>query len=124
MASMLCPLLVGRNGEVSDLTHALDAAADGHGGVVFVTGDEGVGKSSLAKAVRDQAAARQFQVVTGRATQSTVPVAYRPVSEALISAARSGVVPEMPSASNYRAALGSLVPEWSQPGAARAHVSP
>jgi DNA-binding CsgD family transcriptional regulator len=124
MAPMLCPLLVGRGDEVSGLTAALDAAADGHGGVVFVTGDEGVGKSRLTEAVRDQAAARQFTVLTGRATQSTVPVAYRPVSEALISAARSGVVPEMPRISNYRAALGSLVPEWNQPSDARAHVSP
>ncbi len=121
---MLCPALVGRDAELSDLTAALDAAAAGHGGALFVTGEEGVGKSRLTKALCGQATARGFKIMTGRGTRSAVPVPYRPVAEALLGAARGGVVPEMPVVSNYRAALGSLVPEWSQPGDARAHVSP
>jgi DNA-binding CsgD family transcriptional regulator len=121
---MLCPALVGRAAELSDLTAALDAAADSHGSAVFVTGDEGVGKSRLTKALCEQACARGFTIMTGRGTRSAVPVPYRPVAEALMGAARTGLVPDMPVISNYRAALGSLVPEWSQPGDAKAHVSP
>src|SRR6266436_4040827 len=121
---MLCPILVGRTPELTDLTAALDAAATGHGGAVFVTGEEGAGKSRLTRALCDEATARGFMVMTGRGTRSAVPVAYRPVAEALIGAARTGVAPDMPVVSNYRAALGSLVPEWSKPGDGRAHVSP
>jgi DNA-binding CsgD family transcriptional regulator len=124
MGAMLCPALIGRDTELSDLTAALDAAGGGHGGAVFVTGDEGVGKSRLTRALRDRASARGVKVMTGRGTRSAVPVPYRPVAEALMGAARNGVVPDMPVISNYRAALGSLVPEWSQPGDARANVSP
>ena len=124
MDSVLCPVLVGRSAELGDLTSALDAAAAGNGGAVFVTGEEGVGKSRLVRALCEQASARGFTVMTGRGTSSSVPVPYRPVAEALMGAARSGVVPSMPLISNYRAALGSLVPEWSRPADARAHVSP
>ena len=124
---MLCPDLISRSAEQATLAAALEAAADGRGGVVFITGDEGVGKSRLAKEASDQACARGFDVITGRATQSAVPVPYRPIGEALLGAARNGLVPDtpdMPVISNYRAALGSLVPEWRRPGDAGAHVSP
>jgi DNA-binding CsgD family transcriptional regulator len=124
MDGMLCPVLVGRSAELGELAGALDAAAGEHGGAVFVTGEEGVGKSRLAKALCEQASARGMTVMTGRGTSSAVPVPYRPVAEALMGVARSGVVPSMPLISNYRAALGSLVPEWSRPADARAHVSP
>ncbi len=124
MDGKLCPALVGRGAELSALTAALDAAAAGHGSAVFVVGEEGAGKSRLTKALCGQATARDFKIMTGRGTRSAVPVPYRPVAEALLGAARSGVVPDMPVVSNYRAALGSLVPEWSQPGDDQAHVSP
>jgi DNA-binding CsgD family transcriptional regulator len=127
MESMLCPELIGRSAELSTLTAALDAADEGHGGVVFVTGDDGVGKSRLARDLCSLAAERGFDVLSGRGTQSAVPVPYRPIAEALLGAARGGVVPtapDMPVISNYRAALGSLVPEWRRPGDGTAHVSP
>jgi DNA-binding CsgD family transcriptional regulator len=124
MDSVLCPVLVGRNTELAELTRALDSAAAGRGGAVFITGEEGVGKSRLAKALCEQATERGMTVMTGRGTSSSVPVPYRPVAEALMGAARGGLVPGMPLMSNYRAALGSLVPEWSHPGDAKAHVSP
>jgi DNA-binding CsgD family transcriptional regulator len=127
MESMLCPELIGRSAQLDALTVALDAADEGHGGVVFVTGDDGVGKSRLVKHLCSQAADRGFEVLKGRGTRSAVPVAYRPVAEALLGAARSGVVadtPDMPVISNYRAALGSLVPEWRRPGDDTTHITP
>jgi DNA-binding CsgD family transcriptional regulator len=127
MECVLCPELTGRSAEIDALTEALDAAEDGHGGVVFITGDDGVGKSRLAKYACSLAGKRGFDVMGGRGTQSAVPAPYRPVIEALLGAARAGVAPttpEMTAISNYRAALGSLVPEWRRPGDAHAHVSP
>jgi DNA-binding CsgD family transcriptional regulator len=124
MESMLCPVLIGRSAETRALTRELDAAGQGHGGAVLVTGDAGVGKSRLAREAIAVAASRGYFILAGRATDSAVPVPFRPVTEALMGAARSGVVPDAPGISDYRAALGTLVPEWSRPGDADAEVSP
>jgi DNA-binding CsgD family transcriptional regulator len=124
MESMLCQILVGRSAEMQSLTDALDAAGQGRGGAVLVTGDAGVGKSRLAREAIAMAASRGYLVLTGRATESAVPVPFRPITEALMGAARSGIVPDAPGISDYRAALGTLVPEWSRAGDAGAEVSP
>jgi DNA-binding CsgD family transcriptional regulator len=121
---MLCQVLIDRGAELSALSDALDAAAEGRGRAVFVTGDAGVGKSRLVREASDLASARGMRVLSGRATESAVPVPYRPVTEALMGAARAGVVPDAPGIADYRAALGTLVPEWSRPGDADAEVSP
>jgi DNA-binding CsgD family transcriptional regulator len=124
MESMLCPVLIGRSAEMRALTGELDAAGQGRGAAVLVTGDAGVGKSRLAREAIALAASRRYFVLTGRATESAVPVPFRPISEALMGAARSGMVPDAPGISDYRAALGTLVPEWSRPGDGDAEVSP
>jgi DNA-binding CsgD family transcriptional regulator len=124
MESMLCPVLIGRSAELGALTAALDGASQGVGGAVFITGDAGIGKSRLSRDVAYLASARDFQVLTGRGTQSTVPVPYRPIAEALLGAARAGLTPSAPGLSDYRPALGALVPEWSLPGDAGAPISP
>ena len=121
---MLCPVLIGRSAELTALTEALDAAAGGRGGAIFLTGDAGVGKSRLCREVVAEAMRRGFLVLGGRATESAVPVPFRPISEALMGAARAGVVPDSPGIADYRAALGTLVPEWSRPGDDDAEVSP
>jgi DNA-binding CsgD family transcriptional regulator len=112
---MLCPVLIDRGAELHALTAALDKASGGAGGMVFLTGDAGVGKSRLAREISGVAASRGVKVLTGRATESVVPVPFRPIAEALMRVARAGVVPDTPEMSNYRPALASLVPEWSRP---------
>jgi DNA-binding CsgD family transcriptional regulator/tetratricopeptide (TPR) repeat protein len=123
MGSMLCPVLISRFAEVRALTAALDRVQDHDGGVIVVTGDAGVGKSRLVAEVSSLASARGFTVLGGRATQSTVPVPFRPITEALIRAARAGLVPDTPEIADYRPALGSLVPEWRRPGDDNAEIS-
>ena len=124
MGEMLCPSLIGREAELAALTTAMEKARDGLGSVVFVTGDAGVGKSRLVREASAAAAASGMRVITGRAVDSTVPVPFRPVTEALLKLARDGVVPEGPEIADYRPALGSLVPEWSCPGDDVAENSP
>jgi len=124
MESMLCPVLIGRNVEVGALSDALDAAEEGCGGAVVVTGDAGVGKSRLAKEAASLACSRGFRVLLGRAVESSVPVPFRPISEALMGVARAGAVPDAPAIADYRAALGALVPEWSRPGDVDSEISP
>jgi len=121
---MLCPVLIGRSAEVGTLTDALASAGKGHGAVVFVTGDAGVGKSRLATESASLARSRGFCVLHGRAVESSLPVPFRPISEALMGIARAGTVPDSPSIADYRAALGALVPEWSRPGDADSELSP
>jgi DNA-binding CsgD family transcriptional regulator len=124
MESMLCPVLIGRGAELRTLTRELDAAGRSHGSAVLVIGDAGIGKSRLVREAIAVAAERNYLILTGRATESAVPVPFRPIIEALMGAARSGVVPDAPSTCDYRAALGTLVPEWSRPGDSDAEVSP
>jgi DNA-binding CsgD family transcriptional regulator len=121
---MLCPVLIGRSAELGVLTAALDGAAQGLGGAAFITGDAGVGKSRLTRDVSYTASAGDFQVLTGRGTESAVPVPYRPIAEALLGAARAGLRPNAPGISDYRSALGALVPEWGQPGSPETSISP
>src|SRR5579871_670097 len=122
MESMLCPVLIGRSAELDVLTAALDRAAQGLGGAVFITGDAGIGKSRLTRDVSYTAAARDFQVLTGRGTESAVPVPYRPIAEALLGAARAGLRPT--ASPDYRSALGALVPEWNPQGSPEVAISP
>jgi DNA-binding CsgD family transcriptional regulator/tetratricopeptide (TPR) repeat protein len=123
MESLLCPVLIERRDELDALTDALDEAAHGRGQTIFVTGDAGVGKSRLVREAAGLATARGFHVLTGRGTESAVPVPYRPVTEALMGAARSGVTLDIPGLADYRAALGSLVPEWRQPEVRTGQIS-
>ncbi|MGH9252798.1 MAG: ATP-binding protein, partial [Acidimicrobiales bacterium] len=50
----MAPVLLGRAGELSALTDAVQAVADGTGRFVHITGEAGIGKSSLlAAAMRE-----------------------------------------------------------------------
>jgi DNA-binding CsgD family transcriptional regulator len=120
---MLCPVLIGREAELGVLTAALDKAESGAGGVVFLAGEAGVGKSRLARELSTLAASRGFAVLTGRAAESAVPVPFRPVAEALMRAARGGLTADAPQLADYRPALGSLVPEWKRAGDGGAEIS-
>ncbi len=123
MSFVLCPHLVGRDAELGLLTAELERAAGGAGGLVFLAGEAGVGKSRLAREVMGLAASRGFEVLTGRAAESAVPAPFRPVAEALIRAARRGLGAEAPQVAAYRPALGMLVPEWRRPGDGGAEIS-
>ena len=126
MGSMLCPVLIGRDTELRQLTDALDDAQNRQGGIIFLTGDPGVGKTRLASELIAVAESRDFQVVCGRAVESVSPMPFRPVTEALMKIARSDGIPHSPEISHYRPALAALVPAWGESSAAgeRAEISP
>jgi hypothetical protein len=121
--SLLCPSLVGREAELGRLTGALEEAGRAGGGVVFLTGEAGAGKSRLARELAGLAGPPGFAVFTGRAAESTVRVPFRPIAEALIRAARGGLSADAPRVAHYRPALGSLVPEWSREADRGADIS-
>ncbi len=52
------PSLVGRGRELAQLETALDAALNGRGGLVLMTGEPGIGKTALAREFVEHAATR------------------------------------------------------------------
>jgi adenylate cyclase len=97
--------VAGREGELKTLVESVQRAAAGHGGLVFLRGEAGIGKSRLADAVL--ASAREFgcQTLAGRcAEQDGTPplIAYMEIFE---DAAR--VIP----APVFREAVGRSAPE-------------
>jgi KaiC/GvpD/RAD55 family RecA-like ATPase len=104
--------LVGRESELARLREAVDAAMMGKGGVLFVVGEPGIGKTRLTQVIGSDSARRGLPVLRGRAVQTATPAAYRPLAEALSSGMRAGAVPDAAALGPFRAVLGSLVPEW------------
>ena len=108
---MLCPVLIGRDEEVQLLRDALDAVPTAHGSTWFVAGEAGVGKSRLVREISRNALARGMTVLTGRAVSGGVPVAFRPLAEAVLSGLRRHDVLELPELRPFRVALGRLLPQ-------------
>jgi len=77
------PILEGRDAALEVLREALAQAARGRGRVVVVTGDAGIGKSTLAAALAGQAEASGAEVVWGRAWEFAEAPPYFPVRAAL-----------------------------------------
>jgi tetratricopeptide (TPR) repeat protein len=66
-------LLVGRDPELATLSALLDDALSGRGRSVVLLGDAGIGKTRLAEAVADLAAARGCAVAWGRCPDGEAP---------------------------------------------------
>ncbi|MBI4318484.1 MAG: AAA family ATPase [Chloroflexi bacterium] len=77
------PPLIGRAAEMQDLSVRLTSAARGHGGVLFLTGESGIGKTRLAREALAVATARKFQVLQGRAYSVESCLAYAPILDAV-----------------------------------------
>jgi predicted ATPase len=76
-------MLFGRSESLAVATRALDDAAAGRGGTLLATGEAGIGKSALARALAAQAEARGARVGFGRAWEVGGAPAYWPWSQAL-----------------------------------------
>src|SRR5438067_2348177 len=81
--------LHGRGEELRQLGEAIERAAGGAGGVAFLAGDQGVGKTALVRAVTALARQRGFAVLAGRSWPLDAPLAYAPVIDALGPALRA-----------------------------------
>ncbi len=88
------PVLVGREREQSLLRDALDALGDGHGCVILIGGEAGIGKTALAAALGVAAADCGVRVLSGRCYDLTDTPPYGPWQEIF----RSGVGASGPSA--------------------------
>jgi DNA-binding CsgD family transcriptional regulator/tetratricopeptide (TPR) repeat protein len=112
--------MIGRDRQVAELTRAIGAAQSSRGGVVFLVGEAGIGKSRLAAEAAGIAFGAGLRVLRGRSSTIGPIVPFRPLTEALLGLFRSGHPPDDPALGPYRPILGRLIPDLQQPGAARA----
>jgi DNA-binding CsgD family transcriptional regulator/tetratricopeptide (TPR) repeat protein len=105
------PSLIGRTEELATLRAALERTRQRHGGVVFLLGEAGIGKSRLATQTITAAQDDGMLVLRGRASEFGGAWPFRPIAEALLALDRAdetlpvGLLP-------YQRALGALVPAW------------
>ena len=75
--------LIGRNRELEAVSERLKAARAGRGGVVFLRGEAGVGKSRLLDEAGSMASLLGFRTLSGRADELQRRVPYAALREAL-----------------------------------------
>jgi DNA-binding NarL/FixJ family response regulator len=93
----LCPILVGRDDEMSDLEDAMLAARRGEGQIVLLAGDAGIGKSRLVQELGRRAEAAGFRILSGGCSETDLQVPYLPLVEAIRNHLRqTGEVPPDP----------------------------
>jgi len=124
MAQFLCPVVIGRDAELAAVDGALTDALAGHGGIVVITGEPGIGKSRLAGETAQRARSRGARVVLGRAVPQSETAAYRPVTEALAELLRDQAVPADPAMEPWRPALAALLPGITDRAPAGGEVPP
>ena len=72
---------VGRERERADLRRAVEDARVGHGSLVLVTGEAGVGKTRLVQEIDAEADARGLRVLVGHSTRDEGRSPYLPFTE-------------------------------------------
>ncbi len=70
--------MVGRTAELDMVRLRLVAASAGHGGLVLLVGEPGIGKTTLAAAVVDEARRSGLMAVWGRCREDGGAPPYRP----------------------------------------------
>ena len=81
--------VVGRNAQLATLGRLVDRAAEGRGGLAWIEGELGIGKSALADAVAARAEAAGHRVLRGTGDELMQPFPLRLMAECLRISARS-----------------------------------
>jgi DNA-binding CsgD family transcriptional regulator/Flp pilus assembly protein TadD len=81
--SILCPILIGRDAQLVDLTHLLDQARGGQGQVALISGEAGIGKSRLVAEAKMIAADQGFTVLQGNSFEPDRALPYAPLLDLL-----------------------------------------
>jgi DNA-binding CsgD family transcriptional regulator len=119
-----CPVIVGREAELSALRRALTTAVSGEAKCALLVGEAGIGKSRLAQEVADWAVDQGARVVTGRAVPASASTAYRPITDFLLQLFRHMPLPDDPGLVTWLPLLQPLLPHLVKGGAATADIPP
>ncbi len=104
---------VGREAELAEIEALLAAATAGHGGLVLLRGEPGVGKTRLLDELAERARRRGVAVAWGRCWEEGGAPPYWPWAQVIRAQRRTGsdIGPEADAAT-----LATLVPELHSPG--------
>jgi DNA-binding SARP family transcriptional activator len=109
--------VVGRQIELEQLSAAARDAARGHGGLIVIRGEAGIGKSCLLRELASLACRLGLKPLLGPCFEVTNVLAFSPWVEALRGA---GVADDRDLSDQigvtWRAELSRLIPEFIQPG--------
>src|SRR5580700_9022794 len=112
--------LVGRTAELGQMRELLAESASGQPVVLLVSGDAGVGKTTLLTELSAEAAGLGFTVLSGRCAELADTVPYLPLADALRGAATgAGADGSLQEALATRPVLARLLPDREiirQPG--------
>ncbi len=87
---------VGRDREVALLRARLDSALAGRGGLALISGDAGIGKTTLAELICHEAGERAALVLTGRCYDLTDTAPFAPWIEIFGAYPSDAALPELP----------------------------
>jgi hypothetical protein len=113
--------LIGRERELAELAAAFEAAEAGRGGLVLLTGEAGIGKTTLADAFTSTAQARGARLAWGRAWEAGGAPAFWPWVEVLreLFAAVDLTGEAARAVGSSLAVVGEIVPELAAPDVPR-----
>ncbi len=90
------PVLIGRQVEVARLHTLIREARQGHGQLVLLSGEAGIGKSRLAAEIKTQAQAHGFLVLQGNCFPTDRSAPYAPLLDMLGSSSTVSLEPLAP----------------------------
>jgi predicted ATPase/DNA-binding SARP family transcriptional activator len=108
---VLSPPLVGRAGELAQLMELLHTAQHGSAGIAVLTGEAGIGKTSLAHAFLRWAALEGSDVLHGRAFETSGRLPYQSLIEPLRARLERERAPDDLLDDAWLAELSRLLPE-------------
>jgi DNA-binding CsgD family transcriptional regulator len=101
-------VLVGRERELGVLRQHLDAAISGHGSLVLIGGEAGIGKTALAEALCREAAEQGALILVGRCYDLTETPPYGPWIELFASYPQDAAMPPLPAAFATRGTVSEV----------------
>ncbi|MEO6447023.1 MAG: AAA family ATPase, partial [Gemmatimonadaceae bacterium] len=77
--SVVCPVLIGRDAPLTTAYHTLERARAGHGSTLLVSGEAGIGKSRMVRAMAERAGALGFVSLEGACFEADSAHPYGPL---------------------------------------------
>ena len=77
--SVVCPVLIGRAAPLSTVLHTLERVRESHGGTLIVSGEAGIGKTRLVRAMTEHARSLGFVALQGACFEADRAHPYAPI---------------------------------------------